>query len=50
MSARDEEGLIKAGEARNRLLEADNNLSFWRFVWPLGNLVKDFVVFSLLVW
>lgn len=50
MRPKNEEGLIKAGEARNRLLEADNNLSYWRFVRPLGNMVKDSVVFSVLVW
>lgn len=50
MATGDVEGLVKAGEAQNRVLEADENLSCWRFLRPLKNTVKDFVAYSLLVW
>lgn len=50
MATIDEEGLVKAGEARNRLLEADKNLSRWKSIRPFENMVRDFVVYSLLVW
>lgn len=50
MGAGNEGGLIKAGETRNRLLEADENLSCWRCIRALANMVKDFVVYSWLVY
>lgn len=37
MATGDEEGLVKAGEAQNRVLEADENLFCWRFLRPLEN-------------